>query len=332
MDRRYGWVIVSDPEPLDHDIVDRSVLVTGGAGFIGSHIAHTLAEDNTVTVLDDLSTGRRENVPEAATLVVGDVGDDETLSEVMDGVDLVFHEAAVVSVARSVDAPVQTNRTNVDATLQLLEHARAAGARVVFASSAAIYGHPESVPVHEGHPTAPTSPYGVSKLTGDQYVRLYADLYDVPTVALRYFNVYGPGQPGGDYSGVISTFVEQARNDDPITVEGDGKQTRDFVHVADVVRANLRAATTPNVGSAFNVGTGEAVTIMELAERIREVADADSPIVTVDPRPGDIRHSRADVTAAHESLGFEAEIPLEEGLRTVPGLAKGNGRDSPTVE
>ena len=318
--------------PIEHDIADRSVLVTGGAGFIGSHIAHALIEDNRVTVLDDLSTGRRENVPAGATLVVGDVRDDETLSRVMDGVDLVFHEAAVVSVERSVEAPIETNRTNVDATLQLLDHAREAGARVVFASSAAIYGHPESVPVPESHPTEPTSPYGVSKLAADQYVRLYAELYDVPAVALRYFNVYGPRQPGGDYSGVISTFVEQARNDQPITVEGDGKQTRDFVHVRDVVQANLRAATTSNVGSAFNVGTGEAVTIMTLAERIRAVADADSPIVTVDPRPGDIRHSRAEVTAARESLGFEAEVPLDAGLRTVPGLADGEDQDSLTAE
>lgn len=323
---------MTQSKPIEHDIVDRSVLVTGGAGFIGSHIAHALVEDNTVTVLDDLSTGRRANVPEGATLVVGDVCDDETLSRVMDGADLVFHEAAVVSVERSVDAPLETNRTNVDATLQLLEHARETGARVVFASSAAIYGHPDSVPIAEGHPTEPTSPYGVSKLAADHYVRSYADLYDIPTVALRYFNVYGPGQPGGDYSGVISTFVEQARNDDPITVEGDGKQTRDFVHVSDVVRANLRAATTSNVGSAFNVGTGESVTIMELAERIKTIADADSPIVTVDPRPGDIRHSRAEVAAARESLGFQAEVPLAAGLRTVPGLAESEGRDPPTVE
>jgi UDP-glucose 4-epimerase len=305
---------------FDHDVADRTVLVTGGAGFIGSNIARALVDDNDVRVLDDLSGGRRENVPDGADLIVGDVCDADRLAEAMDGVDLVYHEAAVVSVARSTEAPLETNRTNVDATLRLLDHARTSGARVVFASSAAVYGHPDHVPVDEEHPTRPTSPYGVSKLTADQYVRLYASLYDVPTVALRYFNAYGPGQPGGDYSGVITTFVEQARSGDPITVHGDGEQTRDFVHIDDIVRANLRAATTPHVGAAYNVGTGESVTIATLAERIRELAGSASPIHNVDARPGDIRHSRAETTAARERLEFDAAVPLAEGLETVDGL------------
>jgi UDP-glucose 4-epimerase len=305
---------------FDHDISDQSVLVTGGAGFIGSHIADALVADNDVTVLDDLSTGHPENVPEDAELVVGDVTDDADRSAVIAGADLVFHEAAVVSVAHSAEAPVETNRTNLDTTLRLLEDARRADARVVFASSAAIYGHPETVPVAEDHPTEPTSPYGVSKLAADHYVRLYADLYDLPTVSLRYFNAYGPRQPGGEYSGVINTFVEQARSGVPITVNGDGGQTRDFVHVDDIVRANLAAATTDAVGSAYNVGTGSTVTIETLAERIRAAADSDSPIEYVDGRPGDIRHSCAATAAARDRLGFEASISLEDGLPTVPGL------------
>ena len=193
-------------------------------------------------------------------------------------------------------------------------------ARVVFASSAAVYGHPDYVPVDEDHPTRPTSPYGVSKCTADQYVRLYASLYDVPTVALRYFDAYGPGQPGGDYSGVITTFVEQALADDHITVHGDGEQTRDFVHVDDIVRANLRAAPTCGVVAAYNVGTGESVTVASLAERIRDLAGSSSSIRYVDGREGDIRHSRAGTTAARECLGFDAAVPLAEGLTTVDGL------------
>ncbi|MUV88620.1 NAD-dependent epimerase/dehydratase family protein [Halapricum sp. CBA1109] len=305
---------------IDHDIAGQNVLVTGGAGFIGSHIADALVADNDVTVLDDLSSGDRANVPEGATLRVGDVTDDADRASAMADADVVFHEAAVVSVSHSVDAPVETNRTNADATLALLEDARREDARVVIASSAAVYGHPEYVPIPEDHPTEPTSPYGISKLTADQYVRLYAELYDLPTVALRYFNAYGPRQAGGDYSAVISTFVEQALAGDPITVNGDGGQTRDFVHVEDIVRANLRAATTDAVGEAYNVGTGDTVRIDELAELIRTAADSDSPIRNVDGRPGDIRHSRADTTAARERLGFEATVALGDGLPTVPGL------------
>jgi UDP-glucose 4-epimerase len=309
-------------QPSDHGVTGQDVLVTGGAGFIGSHIATALVEDNTVRVLDDLSNGRRENVPADAELIVGDVRDASVLEQVMDGIDLVFHEAAVVSVARSTDAPLETNRTNVDATVSLLERARVEGARLVFASSAAIYGPPEYVPVDEGHPTQPRSPYGVSKLAADQYVRLYGSLYDIPTVALRYFNAYGPGQPDGDYSGVINTFVEQARAGDPITVHGDGRQTRDFVHVEDIVRANLKAAETDHVGRAFNVGTGSSVTIAELAEHVRTLAGSDSPIRRTEGRGGDIRHSLADTENAREQLGFDAEISLRDGLSTVAGLTE----------
>lgn len=312
---------MTDNRSFDHDVVDQTVLITGGAGFIGSHIADALVADNTVRVLDDLSTGHRENVPDEAELYVGDITDDDDRSAAMDGVDLVFHEAAIVSVAHSIETPLETNRTNADVTLQLLEDARRENARFVLASSAAIYGHPESLPVSETHPKQPTSPYGVSKLVADQYVQLYGALYDLPTVALRYFNAYGPRQQGGDYSGVISTFVEQALAGEPITVNGDGSQTRDFVHVDDIVQANLRAATTPHVGAAYNVGTGDTVTIMELAELIRSAAGSNSPIVNVDGRPGDIEHSCADTTTASSRLGFDSTIPLDAGLTSVPGLS-----------
>ena len=299
-------------------LTDRTVLVTGGAGFIGSHIAETLAPDNDVRVVDDLSTGKRENVPDQAAFVEGDVRDDDVLARAMAGVDLVFHEAALVSVVRSVERPALSHAINATATMRLLERAREEDARVVLASSSAIYGHPDEVPIPESASTAPTSPYGVDKLAVDHYARVYADLYDLPVVALRYFNTYGPRQTAGDYSGVISTFLEQARADEPMTVEGDGEQTRDFVHVSDVVQANLLAATTDHVGEAFNVGTGSSVTIRELAERIRTVTDSSSEIVHVEPRQGDIRHSRADVGKAREKLGFEPTVSLTDGLSALP--------------
>lgn len=299
------------------ELTNRTVLVTGGAGFIGSHLVDALLPENDVRILDDLSSGSQANVPENATLVEGDVRSEDTLATAMAGVDVVFHEAALVSVARSVAEPVESHRINADATVQLLERARDEDARVVLASSAAIYGHLESVPVTESAPKRPTSPYGVTKLAVDHYARLYNELYDLPTVALRYFNAYGPGQTAGDYSGVITTFFDQAENGDPITVEGDGEQTRDFVHVSDIVRANLLAATTDRVGEAFNVGTGTSTSIRELAATVRDVTRSDSEIVHVDAREGDIQHSCADISKAQTVLGYEPSIPLETGLESL---------------
>ena len=296
------------------DIAGRTVLVTGGAGFIGSHIVDELVGANDVRVLDDLSTGQEGHLHPDATLVRGDVCDPTALAEAMDGVDLVFHEAANASVARSVDDPVASHRVNTAGTLGLFERARAVDARVVMASSTAIYGDPTEIPVTEDEPTTPQSPYGVEKLTGDHYARVYHDLYGLETVALRYFNVYGPRQAGGDYSGVITTFLEQACAGQDITVEGDGSQIRDFVHVSDVVRVNLLAAATDAVGEAYNVGTGRSVSILELAELVRDLSGSRSEIVHVDERPGDIRASRADISKAKASLGFEPTVSLREGL------------------
>ncbi len=308
---------MTGPSDAAPTIAGQTVLVTGGAGFIGSHVAESLADDNDVTVLDDLSTGRRENVPDEAELRVGDVCDRETLDDATSEADLIVHQAAQVSVERSVEAPVATDEVNASATLAVLEAARRADARVVVASSAAIYGQPESLPVAETHPTAPTSPYGVAKLAADEYVRLYESLYGLPTVALRYFNVYGPRQRAGDYAGVVTAFLEQADRGDPITIYGDGEQTRDFVHVHDVVAANHRAATTDGVGEAYNVATGDSVTIQELAETVRDVVGSSSPIVHETAREGDVRHSRADTSRARDRLGFEASVGLAEGLETL---------------
>ena len=301
--------------PLDA-LAGETVLVTGGAGFIGSHLVRRLAPVADVRVLDDLSTGTPDAVPEGVDLQVGDVTDRSQVEAAMADVDVVFHEAAQVSVDRSVAAPTKTHAANATGTLSVLEGARQHDARVVVASSAAVYGQPETVPVGERHRTAPRSPYGVAKLAADRYASVYADLYGLHAVSLRYFNVYGPGQ-SGEYAGVIDTFLSQARRGEPLTIEGDGDQTRDFVHVDDVVRANLLAATAEAGGRAINVGTGQRVTILELAERIRSVTGSESTIEHLPPREGDVRHSCADVSTARSVLGFEPRVSLSAGLRSL---------------
>ncbi|GKZ12517.1 NAD-dependent epimerase/dehydratase family protein [Haladaptatus sp. T7] len=292
---------------------DRTILITGGAGFVGSHLAESFARDNDVRILDDFSTGKRGNVPADATLIEGDVRDPEAVAEAMADVDIVFHEAAMVSVSRSVEHPLRSHAVTGNGSLVVLDRARREDARVVLASSAAVYGHPDAVPVVESEHKRPTSPYGIDKLTADQYARRFSDLYGIETVTLRYFNVYGPRQ-NPEYSAVVRTFLDQARRGEDITIQGDGTQTRDFVHVDDVVQANCRAATTDRTGEAFNVGTGESVTIRELAETIRSVTDSSSDIVHTDPRPGDIDHSRADITKARTALGYEPTVSLSDGL------------------
>ncbi|WP_440767297.1 NAD-dependent epimerase/dehydratase family protein [Natronorubrum sp. DTA7] len=318
---------------MDSSVIrDKTVLVTGGAGFIGSHLVEALAPHNEVRVLDNFSSGDRTNLPEDATVVEGDIRDPIALQQAARGADIIFHHAAVVSVSRSVDAPRQSNETNLDASLLVLEQARQEDARVVVASSAAVYGHPDELPVSETASTEPSSPYGIQKFALDQYTRLYEDLYGLETVALRYFNAYGPRQQG-PYSGVISTFLEQARAGEPITIEGDGEQTRDFVHVSDIVQANLYAAITDDIGEAYNIGTGTRTSIEELAETIRDATDSSSSIVHRDPRPGDIRHSGADITRAKRTLGFEPRVSLECGIQSlVDGTRLAPVDDDPTLE
>ena len=298
-------------------LAGQTVLITGGAGFVGGHIAERLAPVADVRVLDNLTTGERARVPSGATLIEGDIRDADTLCRATRNVDVVFHEAGMVSVPASVEQPRECHRTNGSATLSLLELARQADATVVFASSAAIYGQPTTVPVAESATKTPTSPYGIEKLAADHYVRLYAERYGLPTVALRYFNVYGPGQSANQYAGVISTFLEQARSGGPITVEGDGEQTRDFVHVDDVVRANVAAATSGEWGTAVNVGTGTSTSINELASAVTEVTDTSASVTHTSARPSGIRHSRADVQSLTDVLGVEPRVSLRDGLATL---------------
>lgn len=297
-------------------VTEQTIVVTGGAGFVGSHLADALVDENDVRVLDTLDTGHREQVPDAATFIEGDVRDAAALNDAMAGADLVYHQAAMVSVPGSIEQPAESHDVNVNGTGAVLEAARREDARIVLASSAAIYGHPESVPIAEDAATEPASPYGLQKLTADSYARLYHELYDLETVVLRPFNAYGPRQNGGPYSGVVSTFLEQARAGGPITVEGDGMQTRDFVHVDDMVDAYLAAGETDRVGEAFNVGTRKRVSIKELAKTVRKVTGSDAEIVHEEPREGDIRHSCADIAKAKRVLDFEPTFDLCRGLRS----------------
>lgn len=295
----------------------QSILVTGGAGFIGSHLVEELAPDNDVVVLDNLSGGRREWIDDQATLIEGDIRNEQTVDEATTDVDLIFHLAANVSVQRSVETPVESHATNVGGTLRLLEHARKENARFVLASSAAIYGDPESIPIRESDPKQPTSPYGLEKHSADQYCRLYHDLYGVETVVLRYFNVYGPRQRGGQYSGVIDVFLEQASQGADITVHGEGRQTRDFVHVDDVVVANCLAAVNGTPGEAYNVGTGEKISIRELAELVGESAETKSDIVHIEAREGDIEQSCPSIEKIQANLEFDPRRSLEAELETL---------------
>ena len=298
-------------------------MVTGGAGFIGSHITERLVrEGHDVRVVDSFRTGKRTNLDVASSLgnveiVEADVRDAPQLDSLMDGVDVVFHQAAVVSVPYSVEHPQETHDVNLQGTLNVLFAARRRGVkRIVFAGSAAAYGDDPELPKRESMFPAPSSPYGVEKLASERYLAACAPLYGVETVTLRYFNVFGPRQdPSSPYSGVISIFVERALRGDRVTVYGDGTQSRDFVFVEDVVEANLRAATTPGVsGRVYNVATGNETTVNELAAMLGRVVGRELAVAYEPRRPGDILKSLADIGRARADLGYAPRIGIEAGL------------------
>jgi len=299
---------------------DKNVVITGGAGFIGSNIARTLAADNDVTVIDDLSTGNLENIKDlvdnqSITFVEGSITDLDLLNKTFKNVDYVFHEAAIPSVPRSIKDPIKSNYTNVNGTLNVLVAARDSGVeKVVYASSSSVYGDTPVLPKREEMTPSPLSPYAVSKLVGEYYCRVFTEVYGLPTVSLRYFNVYGPWQdPSSEYAAVIPNFISQVLNYKSPIVFGDGKQTRDFTFVRDVVNANTFAVKGKTCG-VFNIASGERISINELAQLVMKITGKDIDVVYDDSRPGDIMHSLADISKAKEKFGYEPKFDLTEGL------------------
>jgi UDP-glucose 4-epimerase len=311
-------------------------LVTGGAGFIGSHIVRRLVSEGAeVRVVDDLSTGlaeRLDDVRESVDLVRGDLANQQVSEEAVQGIDCVLHQAAVPSVQRSVSDPVGTNRANVTATVNLLESCRKAGVRrVVYAASSSAYGDTEVLPKTEQMPPNPLSPYALQKWVGEHYCKLYHSLYELETVSLRYFNVFGPAQdPHSEYSAVIPKFINAMLVKKPITVYGDGEQSRDFTYVENVVEANLmalQASAAP--GNVCNIGCGERVTLNTLIRLLEEIMGVKAEVNYADPKPGDVRHSLADITAARRLLGYEPKVWLKEGLmRTVKAFVVSGQKSS----
>jgi UDP-glucose 4-epimerase len=300
----------------------QSALVTGGAGFIGSHIVAALVSEGVrVVVVDNLSTGHLHNLESllsAITFIEGDIRDAALLDKAASDVEVVFHEAAVVSVPHSVEHPLESADVNDIGTLQVLEAARRQGCRrVVLASSSAVYGDDPTLPKTEQMAPRPQSPYAVQKLTNEHYAALFAALYGLETVCLRYFNVFGPRQdPSSAYSGVISLFMDRAARGRPPVIYGDGEQTRDFIYVEDVVRANLLAASAEAAsGRIVNVGRGEAISINALWQHVAGLAGIDLEPDYAAPRTGDIRHSLSTIAWAREVLTFVPQMTFSDGLK-----------------
>jgi UDP-glucose 4-epimerase len=296
------------------------VLVTGGAGFIGSHVVDALvAAGHRVRVLDDLSTGRRENVHADAELVEASLADSDAVSRAVAGSELVFHLGALGSVSRSVGDPLATDRVNVHGTLAVLTKAAEAGVRrVVVASSSSVYGGAEIVPTPEDAPLRPRSPYAVSKLAAEWYARTFPALFPLETVSLRYFNVFGPRQrPDATYAAVIPLFASALIEGRRPLVHGDGSQTRDFTFVSDVVAANLAAAHAPAgvSGGVYNIAPGHSRSLLELLGELGGIIGTDPDPEFTDPRPGDVPRAGADASAAGRDLGWRANVAFGEGLR-----------------
>ena len=300
----------------------RTCLVTGGAGFIGSHITEALVHrGDRVRVLDNLSTGNRQNLQSferEIEFLEGDVADLATVSRAVSGVNCVFHQAALPSVPRSVETPLDTHRTCVTGTLTLLHAAQQAGVqRVVYAASSSAYGNLSVTAKRESNLPEPLSPYAAAKLSGELYCRAFFHTFQLETVAIRYFNVFGPRQdPDSPYSAVIPLFIKALLQEKQPTIHGDGLQTRDFTFVANVVHGNLLAAdATQAVGKTINVGNGHSTSLNELLTALNGLLGTDVEPKYIAPRPGDVRHSLADISLARELLGYEPQVDFESGLR-----------------
>lgn len=296
-------------------------VVTGGAGFVGSNLVQALLDrGDTVRVIDDLSGGYRKNVPPDVEFVLAGVDDIDAVNKVMVGAEAVFHQAAHRAVLRSVEDPLSTDRANIHGTLTVLKAAADAGVRrLIYASSSSIYGGAGERPTPETAALVPRSPYAVTKLTGEHYCRVFAELYGLETVALRYFNVYGPRQrPDSAYAAVVPLFIDAVQNSKSPEVHGDGQQTRDFTFVSDVVAANLAALDAPGnrcSGKAYNIAGGQPFSLLDLLTHLSRLLDVKIEPRFVDARAGDVRHSCASVEAAKRDLGFRTNITFEEGLR-----------------
>jgi UDP-glucose 4-epimerase len=301
-------------------------LVTGAAGFIGSNlVAALVGRGESVRGLDNLATGHwglvRRLVAEASMVepITADIRDAVAMARAMEGVEVVFHQAALGSVPRSVENPAETDEVNVHGSVVVLDAARRAGVRrLIFAASSAAYGDTPTLPKREDMPTGPLSPYAVSKVAGEQYFRVFSSLYGMETLSLRYFNVFGPNQlPEGPYAAAIPRFVRAALAQEPITIFGDGEQTRDFCFIANVVNANLLAAATPRKleGQVVNIAGGRRISLNDLVKEISRVLGKKLDVRYVDPRPGDVRHSLADIALARELVGYEPTVTWESGLQ-----------------
>ena len=296
-------------------------LITGGAGFIGSNIAYKLLETGKrVRILDNFSSGKEENLADIINdieLIRGDIRDIDTVKKAVEGVDYVYHQAALASVQASIDDPQESHEINLTGTLNMLEQSRRAGVKkFIMASSAAIYGDSPVLPKHEQMLPEPLSPYAAHKLAGEYYLRLYWQLYRFPTVALRYFNVFGPRQdPQSDYAAVIPCFIDRMVKSEPPTVFGDGEQTRDFIYIDNCVAANLMAVENDDmVGEVFNVAGGDQFTLNQLLEELRNITGKDIKAVYEPARPGDIRYSYASIEKI-KKLGFKPRVGFSEGLK-----------------
>jgi nucleoside-diphosphate-sugar epimerase len=311
---------------MTRSTTSQKILVTGGAGFIGSHIVDRLIEDDfDVTVIDDLHTGSLANTSyhrgkKNFHFAEGDIRDINLVTKTLKDIDVVFHEAALASVTLSVKDPITTNQINVEGTLNLLKASCDLNVKhFIFASSAAVYGTTKSPQKKEDDSLNPTSPYGVSKLAAENYVRVFQRLYGLKTVCLRYFNVYGPRQRvdvHGSYGGVISIFINRILNDMSPIMHGDGEQTRDFVYINDVVEANMLAMNSENgAGEAFNIGTGKNISIKQVAEILKHIMNKENlEDIHTEPRTTDIKHGYADISKAKRILGYEPQFSIEEGL------------------
>jgi len=306
--------------PKREELKGKNILVTGGAGAIGSNLVDKISEENNVIVLDDLSSGLLSNLEKSKhriKFVKGSILDKEVLRKVVPQVEYVFHLAANVGNIKSIEDPGYDMEINVKGTLNVLEACKQAKiTRIVYSSSAAIFGEAKYLPVDEDHPLNPESPYAVSKLAAEKYCFAFYKVYGVPTTSIRYFNAYGPRLGTSGYPNVIPKFFGRIREGKPLQVFGDGEQTRDYLYVSDIIQANILAATQPAaVGQIFNIATGQGSSLNQLISIINELNGKKTEVIYADFRVGEVKHSRANIEKAKKVLGYSPKVDLKEGLR-----------------